>query len=335
MDRFQAMQTFVAVVDANSFTLAAERLDLPRTTVTTTIQNLERSLQVRLLNRTTRRISLTPDGAAYYERCVRLLADLEETEAALRDGARGPKGRLRIDVPASIGRMILIPEVCDFCSRYPDIELAVGMGDRPVDLVQEAVDCVIRVGELPDSTLVARRIGTFQLITCASPDYLARAGEPLSIDDLQNHQAVHYFSGRSGRNFDWEFEIDGTVRQVKMNGRVAVNDSYAYIECALQGFGVIQAPRFMVQDDLDAGRLREILAHCNVPAMPISVMYPQNRHLSPKVRAFVDWVAELFEACDRRCGCTDSAGNVQQLRTTPEGDTVRGMIERNNIAETV
>ena len=169
MDRFQAMQVFTHVVDANSFTAAADNLGLPRTTVTTTIQSLERHLAVRLLNRTTRKLSLTPDGAAYYDHCMRILTDLEDTESSFRSVANGPKGRLRIDVPPAIGRLILIPQLCEFHHMYPEIELAIGMSDRPVDMVSEAVDCVIRVGTLQDSSMVARRIGTFQGVTCASP----------------------------------------------------------------------------------------------------------------------------------------------------------------------
>lgn len=297
MDRFQAMQVFTRVVDANSFTRAADSLGLPRTTVTTTIQNLENLLQVRLLNRTTRRLSLTPDGAAYYERCLRILADLEETEASFQNVARGPKGRLRIDVPPSIGRLILIPYLCDFYQRYPDIELVIGMGDRPVDLVQEAVDCVIRIGELPDSTLVARRIGIFQGVTCAAPSYLERYGEPKLIEDLERHKAVHYFSSRTGRTINWEFIVDGEVREVVVQGTVSVNDADAYVACGLKGFGLIQPARYMVLPHLQSGQLIEVLPQWLPAPMPISVVYPHNRHLSPKVRAFTDWVAELFGGC--------------------------------------
>jgi LysR family transcriptional regulator, regulator for bpeEF and oprC len=289
MDRFQAMQVFTKVVDANSFSRAADNLGLPRTTVTTTVQGLESMLQVRLLNRTTRRISLTPDGAAYYERCVRILNDLDETEASFRNVARGPKGRLRIDLPASIGRLILIPKLCEFYSRYPDIELVIGMGDRPVDLVQEAVDCVIRVGELRDSSMVARRIGTFQTLTCASPAYLERYGEPHTIEDLEQHQAVHYFSSRTGRIIDWDFIVDGAVTEVKLKGSVAVNDSDAYVACALQGFGLIQPARFMVLPHLESGALKEIMGHWNSSPMPISVMYLRNCLAVARCWAGVKW----------------------------------------------
>ncbi len=334
MDRFQAMQVFTRVVDANSFSRAADSLGLPRATVTTTIQNLESLLQVRLLNRTTRKLSLTPDGAAYYERCARILAEVEETEASFRDVARGPKGRLRIDTPASIGRLILIPRLCDFHTRYPDVELVIGMGDRPVDLVQEAVDCVIRIGELQDSTLVARRIGTFQGVTCASPEYLERHGEPRTIEDLQHHQAVHYFSSRTGRTIDWDFIVDGVSTEVKMNGLVSVNDADAYVDCALQGFGMIQPPRYMVLPHLESGRLREILPQWKPSPMPISAVYPHNRHLSPKVRAFVDWVAELFGQCSLLSGREDDGGECV-FAGKPGMHTVRAATEQLNRAESV
>ncbi|HUG59811.1 MAG TPA: LysR family transcriptional regulator [Candidimonas sp.] len=297
MDRFQAMQVFTRVVDANSFTLAADSLGLPRATVTTTIQGLERLLKVRLLNRTTRRLSLTPDGASYYERCIRILADLEDAEASFRDVERGPQGRLRIDTPPSIGRLILIPALCEFHSRYPDIELAIGMSDRLVDMVQEAVDCAIRVGELQDSTMVAKRIGTFESITCAAPAYLEQHGEPRTIEQLENHRAVHYFSGRTGRNIDWNFTVNGQPTAVSMKGSVSVNDAEAYVTCGIKGFGLIQPARYMVAPYLESGALREILSDWTPAPMPISVVYQHNRHLSPKVRVFVDWISELFQCC--------------------------------------
>ncbi|TFL12184.1 LysR family transcriptional regulator [Pusillimonas noertemannii] len=303
MDRFQAMQVFTRVVDANSFTLAADSLGLPRSTVTTTIQNLERSLKLRLLNRTTRRLSLTPDGAAYYERCAQILADLEDMDASFRDVTRGPSGRLRIDTPPSIGRLILVPALCDFHTRYPDIELAIGMGDRVVDMVRDAVDCAIRVGELADSSMVARRIGTFESITCAAPAYLERHGEPKSIEDLANHHAVHYFSARTGRVIDWSFMVDGKPRDIQVKGSVSVNDAEAYVQCGVNGFGLIQPSRYMVAPLLASGQLREILTEWTPPPQPISVVYLHNRHLSPKVRVFVDWVSELFQHCALMSGC--------------------------------
>ncbi|HZH56509.1 MAG TPA: LysR family transcriptional regulator [Burkholderiaceae bacterium] len=303
MDRFQAMQIFTRVVDANSFSHAADSLGLPRSTVSSTIQRLEQNLGVRLLNRTTRRLSLTPDGAAYYERCTQLLAELEDLEASFRDVTRGPRGRLRVEMKASIGRLILVPALCDFHARYPDIELAIGMSDRAVDMVREAVDCAIRVGELQDSSLVARRIGTFESITCAAPSYLERHGEPLTIDDLEGHRAVHYLSDRTGRIVDWSFMVDGRQRDVQVKGMVSVNDGEAYVKCGLKGFGMIQAPRYMVAPYIESGELKEVLSQWTPPPLPISVVYLHNRHLSPKVRVFVDWVSELFQQCPLLSGC--------------------------------
>ncbi len=297
MDRLQAMQVFTRVVDTNSFTKAAETLDLPRASVTTIIQNLEAYLGVRLMHRTTRRLSLTPDGAAYYERCVRILADVDETESSLQNGSKKPHGKLRVDMPGALGRTVVIPALCEFHKRYPDIDLQLGFSDRPVDLLQEGVDCVIRVGALQDSSLVARRIGLFEGVTCAAPDYLARAGEPKTIDELSQFQAVNYFSSRTGRTINFDFLVDGKEVEVKMPGSVSVNDADAYVTCAVEGFGIIQAPLFMVLPHLRSGALKEVLPEWKPLPMPISAVYPHSRHLSPKVRVFVDWVAEIFDRC--------------------------------------
>jgi LysR family transcriptional regulator, regulator for bpeEF and oprC len=297
MDRLQAMQVFTRVVDTNSFTKAAETLDLPRASVTTIIQNLESFLGTRLMHRTTRRLSLTPDGAAYYERCVRILADVEETEASFQSGNKKPHGKLRIDMPGSIGRLLVIPSLCEFHTRYPDIDLQLGLTDRPVDLLQEGVDCVVRVGELQDSSLVARKIGIFEGVTCAAPAYLQKHGNPHSLEDLDNHRAVNYFSSRTGRVIDWAFKVDGKEVEVKMKGTVSVNDADAYVTCGLEGFGLIQPALFMVLPHLQSGQLVEVLPDLKPMPMPISAVYPHSRHLSPKVRVFVDWIAELFDRC--------------------------------------
>ncbi|CFL29089.1 putative multidrug efflux transcriptional regulator CeoR [Burkholderia pseudomallei] len=326
MDRLQAMQVFTRVVDTNSFTKAAETLGLPRASVTTIIQNLEAFLGVRLMHRTTRRLSLTPDGAAYYERCVRILADVEETEASFQVNNRKPHGKLRVDMPGSIGRLILIPSLCEFHSRYPDIDLQLGLSDRPVDLLQEGVDCVIRVGALQDSSLVARRVGLFEGTTVASPAYLEKYGEPQTIEELAQHKAVNYFSSRTGRTIDWAFLIDGKEVEVKMNGLVSVNDADAYVTCGLEGFGLIQPPLFMVLPHLRNGTLKEVLPGHKPLPMPISVVYPHRRHLSPKVRVFVDWVAEIFERCPLLSGrkgldATCSKRTFEEAERAPSLDT--------------
>ncbi|HEX3378768.1 MAG TPA: LysR family transcriptional regulator [Paraburkholderia sp.] len=326
MDRLQAMQVFTRVVDTNSFTRAAETLDLPRASVTTIIQNLEAFLGTRLMHRTTRRLSLTPDGAAYYERCVRILADVEETEASFQSGNKKPHGKLRIDMPGSIGRLLVIPSLCEFHTRYPDIDLQLGLTDRPVDLLQEGVDCVVRVGALQDSSLVARRIGLFEGVTCASPDYIKRAGVPASLEDLDNHKAVNYFSSRTGRTLDWAFMVDGNEVEVKMKSIVSVNDADAYVTCGLEGFGLIQPALFMVLPHLRSGQLVEVLPELKPLPMPISAVYPHSRHLSPKVRVFVDWIAELFDRCPLLSGrgsldATCTKRTFEERESAPALDT--------------
>jgi LysR family transcriptional regulator for bpeEF and oprC len=278
------------------------------------------------MHRTTRRLSLTPDGAAYYERCVRILADVEETEASFQSGNKKPHGKLRIDMPGSIGRLLVIPSLCEFHTRYPDIDLQLGLTDRPVDLLQEGVDCVVRVGALQDSSLVARRIGLFEGVTCASPDYIKRAGVPASLEDLDNHKAVNYFSSRTGRTLDWAFMVDGNEVEVKMKSIVSVNDADAYVTCGLEGFGLIQPALFMVLPHLRSGQLVEVLPELKPLPMPISAVYPHSRHLSPKVRVFVDWIAELFDRCPLLSGrgsldATCTKRTFEERESAPALDT--------------
>ncbi|MBP2302424.1 LysR family transcriptional regulator [Azospirillum picis] len=296
MDKLHAMRVFVRVVEVNSFSKAADTLGLPRASVTTTIQNLEASLGVRLLQRTTRKLNLTLDGAAYLEGATRILQEIEEVESSFTSARKTPRGRLRVDMPGSIGRLVIIPAIHEFHNAYPDIELMLGLSDRPIDLIQEGVDCVLRVGELQDSSLIARRVGAFRPVTCASPDYLAAHGMPRSLEELERHVAVKYFT-RTGKVHELSFERDGEEVEVKMAGTVSVNDADAYVTCGVEGLGIVQAARFMALPHLRSGALVEILPEWRPALMPISALYPQNRHLSPKVRVFVDWIAELFERC--------------------------------------
>lgn len=296
MDLLFAMKVFCRVVESTSFTRAADTLHIPKASATVIIQQLEAHLKARLLQRTTRSLSLTPDGAAYYERCVRILADIEETENAFTGTTDAPRGKLRVDMPTSLGKLLVLPDIFAFHARYPDIELMLGFGDKPVDLIQESVDCVIRVGTLPDSSLVARRIGLYRPVTVASPAYLERFGMPADLQQLkQQHVAVNFFWGRHGRLMDFSFVVEGKRVDMRMRGNLAVNDTDAWLQSCLEGVGVIQAPRFMAVPHLQSGALVEVLSMYTPPPMPISAVYPQNRHLSPVVRVFVDWVAELFE----------------------------------------
>ncbi|ADG17753.1 LysR family transcriptional regulator [Paraburkholderia atlantica] len=302
IDRITAMRTFIRIVDTNSFTRAAESLNIPRATATTIVQNLEALLGTALLVRTTRRLSITPEGAAYYERCAQILADIDEMEASIRNSTDNLTGRLRIEMPSAVASAIVLPSLDEFHTLYPNLDLAIGVSNRTVDMVSEAIDCSIQLGELPDSNLVARQLGTLDQVTCASPGYLARHGSPADLDELRAHVAVNCVSPHSGRECDFDFEVDGEARKVKLNGFVQVSDEQAYLTCGLQGLGMIQPARIAAQPYLDSGLLHEVLPQWKPVPMPVSVAYVKNRRVSPRVRAFVDWLAELFE----------KAGHVEQ-----------------------
>lgn len=294
MDKLQAMEVFVQVVDAGSFTRAADNMQLPKATVSTLIRNLETDLSIKLLHRTTRRIGVTADGAAYYERCMAILAAVRDAEESLSRTKASPRGRLRVDVPSGLARTLVIPALPDFFERYPDIELELGCSDRNADLIEEGVDCALRAGVLADSTLVARRVGVLQFQTCAAPSYLVRFGRPTHPDDLLDHRCINFFSAKTGKIFDWDFAKGGERLQMRLPGRLAVNDSNAYTVAALAGMGVAQMPTYVAQPLVAAGQLELVLQDWCVDPLPLQVVYPQNRHLSAKVRAFVEWVAELL-----------------------------------------
>jgi len=294
MDKLQAMEVFVQVVDAGSFTRAADILQLPKATVSTLVSGLESHLSVKLLHRTTRQVSVTADGAAYYERCLAILNDVQDAEDALSRRRLSPAGRLRVDVPSGLGHNLIVPALPSFFERYPDIRLELGCSDRPVDLIEEGVDCVVRGGNLADSSLVARRIGVLLFVTCAAPSYLARRGMPQHPNDLQQHECINYFSSKTGKVYEWDFTREGQRIETRVPGSVAVNDSSAYLTAALAGLGIAQLPVFTALPHIEEGRLQMVLPEwCSEP-LPLHVMYPQNRHLSAKVRAFVEWVSELM-----------------------------------------
>jgi LysR family transcriptional regulator for bpeEF and oprC len=294
MNKLQAMEVFVQVVDAGGFTRAAETLQLPKATVSTLVASLEQSLAVKLLHRTTRQVSVTADGAAYYERCLRILADVKDAEESISRTRLSPSGRLRVDAPTGIAADIVVPALPDFFERYPDISLELGSSDRLVDLVEEGVDCAIRAGELSNSSLIARRVGILNFITCASPDYLARHGTPVHPSELERHRCVNYFSAKTGKIYPWDFSRDGERFDLPLVGHIALNDSNSYLQAGLAGLGVIITVDFMVRDHIAAGVLVPVMPDWISDPIPIHVVYPQNRHLSAKVRVFVEWVADLF-----------------------------------------
>lgn len=300
MDKFSAMQAYVRVVEAGTFTKAADSMNLPKPTVTRLIQTLETHLQTKLLNRTTRRVTVTADGAAYYDRAVRILGEMDELESSMSRAKANPRGRLRIDVGASVGQMLLIPALPDFHARYPDIQIDLGVSDRPVDLIGENVDCVLRGGEITDQSLVARRIGEFHFVLAATPAYLKRHGVPRHPTDLEDgqHRVINYFSHRTGRPFPFTFE-KGDER-IELTGQhiVSVNDSNASLAASLAGLGIVRTTTFMARPHFDSGALVPLLLDWCADTIPIHVVYPPNRHLSTKLRVFVDWAADLFARSD-------------------------------------
>jgi len=293
MDRLQAMEVFVRVAELGSFSKTAEQMGLPAATVTNAIQSVEKRVGVRLLQRTTRKVTLTDDGAAYLERCQRLLAEFQDVENLF--DREQPQGIVRVDLPERLAHKVVIPQLPAFFARYPDIRLKLNASDRFVDLVGEGVDCVVRVGILSDSTLIARSIGSMEQITYASKTYLDRHGRPHTLAELDKHTMINYFSSRTGRDLPWEYMQNGELKTLKLQGQVSVASSEAYMACCLAGLGIVQAPRFGVEDLLEQGVLEEVLPAFKPPPMPVSIVYSHNRHLSPRVRAFVDWLAEMLK----------------------------------------
>jgi LysR family transcriptional regulator for bpeEF and oprC len=288
------MQVFTRVVETGALTRAADSLRLPKATATTLIQQLETELGVKLLNRTTRRVSVTTDGAAYYPRCVAILDQIRDTEESLAQHHATPAGRLRVEVPTLMARLVIVPALGSFFERYPNIDLELGCSERRADLVEEGIDCAVWSGELNDSTLIARRIGQLYFGTCASRAYLAKHGTPLHPHELSAHRCINHFSPRTGKIFDWVFAKDEARLQIPLRGDIALDDENAYVAAAESSLGIAQIPAFVLTDAIERGALELVLGDWFAEPAPLSVVYPQNRHLSSKVRVFVDWVAELF-----------------------------------------
>ncbi|MGN7881859.1 LysR family transcriptional regulator [Ensifer sp. 22460] len=294
MDRIELFRIFTRVVESASFTRAADTLGLPRSSVSAAVQTLETRLGTRLLHRTTRKVAPTQDGAAFYERCLRLIEDMDEAENLFRRSASDPTGRLRVDLPSRIGRLIVAPALPEFLTRYPGIDIDLGMTDRAVHLIEESVDCALRVGPLSDSGLIARPFGTLRLINVASPDYLERYGIPLVPSDLASHYAVNYASPSSGRVEDWEWIEGGEARTVAVPGRISVNSAEGSIACCLAGLGLIQIPAFDVVDHLKEGRLVEVMPGHSAAPMPMALLYPHRQHLSRRLQVFANWLEGLM-----------------------------------------
>jgi DNA-binding transcriptional LysR family regulator len=296
MDRFDAMQAFARVVEAGSFTRAAQTLHMSKTTVTQLVQQLEARLRVKLLNRTTRQVRVTADGAAYYERVVRLLADLEDADTSLSSASASPRGRLRVDVPSPLARMILVPALPEFHARHPDIQFHMGVSDRMVDVIGDNVDCVVRGGELADPSLMARHVGDLQIGVFAARSYLEHAGTPSHPSELEDthHRVVAYLSSRTGKVVPFAMRLDGDALTVQGRHVLAVDDGNAYLAAGLAGLGVLCMPCYMAAPHVASGELVPLFQQWQLDPMPLFVAFAPNRHASARLRVFIDWVAALM-----------------------------------------
>lgn len=296
MDRFDALQVFARVVEAGSFTRAAETLHMSKTTVTHLVQQLEARLRVKLLNRTTRQVKVTADGEAYYKRVVQLLADLEDADSSVSRESAQPKGRLRVDVPGPLARILLMPALPAFHARYPEIQLDMGVSDRNVDVIADNVDCVLRGGELTDLSLTARRVGELALGVYGAPSYLAHAGRPSHPRELDgsHHRIVGFL--RSSRGTVAPVEMRSERERIEIRGRyvVAVDDGNAYLAAGLAGMGILWLPRYMADPHVRLGELQPLFDGWQLDPMPLYVAFPPNRHISAKLRVFIEWINELM-----------------------------------------
>src|SRR6185437_5901780 len=259
MDKFQAMTLFVRVVETGGITRAAESLGIPNATATTLIQKLEASLGVKLLNRTTRRVNVTPDGAAYYDRAAAILAEVREVEEGLSQHSSSPRGRVRVDVPTLIARAVIVPALPDFFAQYPDIELALACNERHFDLVAEGIDCALWIGEIGDESLVARRVGFLYFATCAAPAYIGKHGVPAHPRDLAQHRCINHFSPRAGGTVEWVFSKGNERVQAVFPGHLAQEDENSYVTAAEAGLGIAQMPAFVVKEAMERGALDLVL----------------------------------------------------------------------------
>jgi len=294
LNMLEAMNIYVNVVEQGSFTRAAEVLDLHRPAVTRAVQNLEQDLGVKLLHRTTRQVNMTDEGAEFYQRCLSLLNELEDVRHTF-SRTQPPRGRLRLDIPITLARAVIIPALADFQCRYPDIDIVLGTSDRRIDLIAERVDCVIRLGELNDSSFIARRLGTARMATCAAPAYLEKHGTPHTIDELvKSHRAVNFFSNNSLQIMEWKFTVEGKITAIKMPSSILVDNSEAFLSCGLAGLGILHGLRPSLAPYIARGELTEILTDFPPPPKPLSLLYPDRRYLAPKVRAFIDWLHDIL-----------------------------------------
>lgn len=295
MNQLEAMQIFIRVAELASFTRAADSLGIPKASASTAVQQLEATLGTRLLHRTTRKVQMTHDGQAFYERSKDLLTDVDELQSMFQQGEQSLRGRLRVDMSGGVARLFALPRLPEFMQSHPLIELELSSTDRLVDLVREGFDCVLRVGPLVDSTLVARPLGAFRIINCASPAYLKRHGTPQTLDDLATHQLIHYVSTLGARSPGWEYPDVSGYSSLPMAGSITVNNSDSYTAACIAGLGLIQAPAAGLQPLIDTGKLVEVMPDCRAEPMPVSLLYANRRNLPRRVQAFMTWITQILQ----------------------------------------
>lgn len=294
MNKLELLRTFVRVCEVRSFTLAAESLRLPRSTVSEQVRALEKLLGTQLFNRTTRRVQATQDGALLYERSKDLLSGMDEIESLFSADDAELAGRLRIDLPTMMARRVIIPALPQFVQRFPRLEVELSCTDRQVDLLREGFDCVMRIGALHDLDVVARPVGQLSMRNCASPAYLARNGVPQTPQELAGHQLVHYVRNLGARSAGFEYLQGDELRYQAMAGVVTVNNAEAYSAACLAGLGLIQVPAVGVAEHLQRGELVSLLEDWQAPAMPVSLLYARQRHVPRRVQAFMQWLAAVL-----------------------------------------
>ena len=295
MDQLSAMRAFIRVVETGNFTRASAALGMPKATVSNLIQNLETRLQTKLLNRTTRRVMVTTDGALYYERAVQIVTDIDELDGSLSHSRTSPSGRLRVEMAGAFADLLVIPALGDFHDKYPDIHIDLGVGDRTVDYLAENVDCALRGGAPGDQSLIARRVAEIDVVSCAAPSYIAAFGAPQHPSQLETvHHCVNYFLAQTNRTMPFAFERQGEKVEVNSRYIISVNDARSYLAAAISGLGVAPMPHFMATEALAKGQLVPVLPEWTCEPIPLYIVYPPNRHLSNKVRVFVDWIVRLL-----------------------------------------
>jgi DNA-binding transcriptional LysR family regulator len=303
LDQLLALRVFVRIADAGSFAKAADSLNIPRSSVSKLLQDLEQHLGTKLVERSTRALTITPEGEAYRDQALDLLAHLDAMDLSARDARVTPRGRLRVDVGSSLANMIIVPALPDFRRRYPDLELLLGVNDRPVDLIGDGVDCVIRGGELADTSLIGRRLCTLDFVTCASPAYLSEHGIPAHPSELESdHRAVSYFFPKTGKSLPMRYTREGETFEINARAAISVSESTAQNEAVLAGLGIGQIFDFSARPHFKTGRLVPILEDWIQPSHPLHLVYPATRHPSAKLRAFADWAVEVFSRKNRHPG---------------------------------